>query len=260
MTFDLEAHPRLRFQRNALKVAVAQVRFPTAYPLADPAVQARIQAAVVERFPVPLPPVHEIIVALTQKGPEQVQAQAGPIRFADAEKQQILSVAPGMASFETTQYVGWEEFRTELRHLLDLVAAHGGPTAITRFGIRYVDEITIDGLSTIEDWSRALAAGVLGDPDGLGRDPRVLRTEQRVIIPVDEDIVNVLYAFVRNVEPDASPASTFVIDTDVYTEQAQPWSSDSLIERAERYHTWITNVFVRSLTADGIRLLGGAER
>jgi uncharacterized protein (TIGR04255 family) len=260
MTFDQEAHRRLRFQRNALKVVVAQVRFPTAYALADPAVQARLQAAVAERFPMPLPPVQEIIVALTAKGPEQVQAQQGPVRFADADKRRIISIAPAMASLETTDYVGWEDFRAELRQLLDLVATHGGPIGFTRFGIRYVDEIAIDGLVTVTDWVRALAPGVLGDPDGLAQDPRALRTEQRVIIPVGDDVVNVLYGFVRDPEPNASPASTYVIDTDIFTETAQPWSPDALIERADRYHRWMTNIFVRSLTIEGIGLLGGTER
>src|SRR5438270_333537 len=131
MLFDEEERPRLKFEQNPLKVVVAQVRFPTAYPIADPAVQARIQAAVSARFPTPLPPIQEVIVALTPKGPEQIQAQQGPIRFADQEKRRIISIGPAMASFETTDYVGWEDFCGELQRLLDVVTTHGAPTGVT---------------------------------------------------------------------------------------------------------------------------------
>jgi len=260
MTFDQETHDRLRFERNPLKVVVAQVRFPTSYLLGDPGVQGRIQAEFLERFPEALPPVQEIMVALTQRGPEQIQTKQGPARFADPTKRTIVSIGPAMASLETTFYEGWERFREQIADVLDVVARHGSPTGMTRFGLRYVDEIAIDEMVSISDWSRALSDSVLGDANSLARDPRTIRTQQRVTIPIGEDVVNAIHGYVRNLEPGGQPASTYVIDADIFTEAAGPWDIESTLDRADRYHRWMINVFVRSLTHDGIELMGGTER
>lgn len=258
MTFDQESHPRLKFEHNQLKVVVGQVRFPTAFALSDPAVHALIQAEVADRFPVALGPLQEVTFGLTPEGPTRLNAQRGPIRFADKESQQIISISPEMASFETTFYTGWEDFQQAFEYLLDLIGRHASLTQLTRFGLRYVDEIAVEGVVTTTDWARVIAPSALGADGSLARDPRAIRTEQRVIIPLGEDGVNVLHALVR--DPANLGSSTFVIDTDLFTESPQPWDSASIIERAVRYHLWMTNIFVRSLTAEGIQLLGGSER
>lgn len=260
MTFDQEAHPRLRFAHNVLKVVVAQVRFPTAYPLADPAVQARLQQALLGLFPKPLPPAQEIMVSLTPRGPEQIQAQQSAIRFADESERTIVSIGPGAASLETSDYPGWEVFAAQFWSLLRIVEEHGRPAGITRFGLRYVDEIGIPGIDDIGGWARALQASLIGADDSLARDPRLVRSQQRVTIPVGDDVVNVVHGMVRNPTPGADSGSVYVVDSDAFTEAALPWDVVALAERAERYHRWMTNIFVRSLTPEGIGLMGGTER
>lgn len=260
MTFDQETHPRLRFERNPLKVVVAQIRFPAAHRLGTAEAHDEIQRAVADRLPRAMPPVQEVTFALTPQGPSPVQIEGTAVRFGDEGGQRIVAIGPDMASFETTHYVGWEDFAAELRRLLDLVGRVGGPTEISRFGLRYVDEIVIDGVTTIDAWAGLLADNLLGDDESLARDPRTVLTAQRTTLRIGEDFVNVRHGFTHGQDANGALGSVYVIDTDIYTEQAQPLDIDQLMERAERYHGWMTNIFGRSLTAAGIDRLGGAEQ
>lgn len=259
MTFDQEVHPRLRFERDPLRVVVAQVRFPTNHQLATADTRAAIQAALADRFPKPLAAIQEVTFGFTPQGPTAPQIAQSAIRFSDEREERIVSVGAEMASFETTRYTGWEEFRADLRATLELVARLGGITDLARFGLRYVDEIAIEGVSSIADWSEIVAASLLGTPDGLARDPRVFKTAQRASIRIDDDVINLRQGFTE------SPAggdrqSVYLIDTDIFTTTSAPWDVDAVMARAERYHTWVTNIFVRSLTSTGVERLGGTRR
>lgn len=262
MTFDEEAWPRLRFGNgsNPLKVVVAQVRFPLAHALADPAVHSTIQRALGGQFPKALDPVQEVTFAVTPQGPTSPNVEQTAVRFADDEGKSTIAVGPAMASFETTRYEGWETFRPNIELVFRLVAEHGLPMTYKRLGLRYVDELSGPGITTIDGWAEVLATNMLGEPESLLRDPRAVETSQLSRIRVGDEDVRFRHGFVRRDGPDGSPQSIYVIDTDISTSTEGPWDIAVLLERLERYHAWMTNIFGRSLSPAGIERLGGMVR
>ena len=260
VTFDEEAWPRLQFEQNPLKVVVAQVRFPASHALADPAVHAAIQRAVGDRYPKSLSPVQEVTYTITPQGPTQAQIERSAIRFSDENEQNVIAIGSEMVSFETTSYGGWEDFKVEFERLLELTEEHGVPTEVSRLGLRYVDELILDDIGGMADLGKVLTDGVLGSPDSLMRDPRVIETTQRSSIRLEDDVVSFRHGYVQRVDEGGRETSIYVIDTDIFTVAPVRWDLAALLDRAERYHTWGTNIFGRSLSRQGIELLGGRER
>lgn len=258
VTFDEEEWPRLRFARNPLKVVVAQVRYPTTHALGDPAVHAAIQRAVAGSHPKSLPPVQEVTFAVTPQGPTTAQVEQSAVRFGDDQDRSIIAIGPGMASFETTDYRGWEHFEPEFVRVLELVVQYGAPTQVSRLGIRYVDELLVDELVGISDWAGVLSERVLGTADSLARDPRVTETMQRTSIRIGDDVVNVRNGYLRRPGDDGNESSVYVLDADISRDGARPWDSTTLVADANRYRLWMRNIFGRSLTHAGIERLGGA--
>lgn len=127
-----------------------------------------------------------------------------------------------------------------------------------RLGVRYVDEIVSEQAVDPIDWRQYIAPSLLGDPDAPWLDQRVKRSLQQVSMSIDDDGINLRHGYVRNSE-DAAFRSTYVIDTDVFTERRLPFVPGDLLERADRYHRWAWNLFRRSITPAAIELLGGAE-
>jgi uncharacterized protein (TIGR04255 family) len=262
VTFDEEAWPRLRFANNSnpLKVVVAQVRFPLTHALADPAIHAAIQRSLAPRFPLALDAVQEVTFAVTPQGPTSPTVEQTAIRFGDGEAQRTVAIGPAMASFETTRYVDWESFRPDVEQVLQLVAEHGAPTTFTRLGLRYVDELAIEGVATIDGWAGLLSDDLLGKPDGLLRDPRLVETSQQGRIRIADDEVRFRHGLVPRKGPNGAEGSVYVIDTDISTSVNGRWDIEALLGRLDRYHAWMTNVFGRSLTPGGIERLGGTTR
>lgn len=260
--FDDETWGRLRFQkdRNPLKVVVAQVRFPLIHGLAAPATHAAIQRALTDTHPRSLESVQEVTFAVTPQGPTPPQVEQTAIRFGDPSGTGVIAIGPLAASYETTRYESWEAFRPEFERVLRLVAEHGMPTEYARLGLRYVDEVVIEGVATIDDWAEILSPNVLGDPGSLLRDPRVVETSQQGRIRIGEDDVRFRHAYVDRRRGVEDHWSVYVIDTDISTSRIAPWDIAELLGRVDRYHDWMTKIFGRSLTPVGVQRLGGMPR
>jgi uncharacterized protein (TIGR04255 family) len=96
----------------------------------------------------------------------------------------------------------------------------------------------------------------MGDVNAPWMDARVKRSLQQVSMSIGDDGVNMTHGYVRNADGSEYP-STYVIDTDIFTEQPVAFDVGGLLERADRYHRWAWNLFRRSITPATIDLLGG---
>lgn len=258
MTFDQETHPRVVFARNALKVVVAQVRFPVSYRLDEPGVLAELQRALSAAYPIGLPRGEEVTVAIGPGGATMNQGRPGPAQFADVSRTRTVTIGSDMASFETTAYEDWPTFRVAFGDLLALLEAHLQPAHVDRLGLRFVDELPGDGARMITDWTHLLTADLLGSENSPARDERAVRTLQFVSLDMGGDTINLRHGYTRNLG-DAGPASVYLIDTDV-SSQNVPWDIPDLLERADRYHDWAWKLFIRSVTDHAKAVLGEAGR
>jgi uncharacterized protein (TIGR04255 family) len=258
VTFDQEVHDRIQFTRNALKVVVAQVRFPISYRLAESGVLATIQEALLADYPIALPRGNQVTIAIGPSGPVVAPPKAGPAQFANSARTSTVTIGEDTASFETTAYTDWPSFVASFENVLRLVDANVQPVGVDRLGLRWVDEIPSDGARTIDDWGRLMAPSLLGDNESPARDPRIVGTQQHVVIDMGHgDTINLRHGYSRNMGQQG-PQSVYLIDTDV-SAQNVPWDIDDLLARAGRYHHWAWNLFIRSLTAAGRDVLGRAE-
>lgn len=90
----------------------------------------------------------------------QVQTEDHP-KYFDRKMTVAASLLSGSTVVETTQYPGWEEFRTLILKVCD-ARNHVSPIdGIERIGLRYIDEIRIPNTET-PDWSAYLAPSLLG--------------------------------------------------------------------------------------------------
>lgn len=258
MPFDQETHERIVFAHNPLKVVVAQIRFPPAYALAEATGLAAIQTALTPRYPTSLPRTQQVTMAVGSGGPVPPVVQPGPARFGDEPGFWVVSVGPDSVSLETTRYNSWADFRARFRELLDVAVTQSRATRIERLGIRYVDELVSVDAHTIPDWRRFIAPSLIGDIDAPWMDARVKRSLHQVSMSIGDDGLNLTHGYVRSPGGSEHP-STYVIDTDVFTEQPVPFDVEGLLERADRYHRWAWNLFRRSITAATIDLLGGEQ-
>ena len=91
-----------------------------------------------------------------------------------------------------------------------------------------------------------------------GVDERLIQGLQQISLRIEDSAINLRHGYVQN-PPEADFPSTYVIDTDLFTEEEQPFDWAAILDRVNRYHDWAWNLFRRSITLAAVQLLGGTE-
>ena len=263
MIFDREPLPRIQFAENPLKVVLVQLRFPTDFRLEQSEVLAEIQARIKGSYPVPSR-VQQISVqfALRPNATPSVQhpqASVGsPVRFADVGGAWAATVAPDFVSLETTRYDNWDDFRERFRELLQAILEIVNVSAAQRLGLRFVNELTHPNARTMADWRQLLNPALLGTPGTSPYAELSLRGVEQIAVAEGENGLALRHAYTMN-PAGATPPSTFLVDTDVFTVKAMPLNEETVAGRLELYHTVAWNTFREHLGEGMISALGERE-
>jgi|GEM_PF-1243355 uncharacterized protein (TIGR04255 family) len=82
------------------------------------------------------------------------------IRFADRRRGAAMAFTGGSVSVEATRYRNWPTFRLTLEIAVRVAEKLLRPSGITRAGIRYINEIRVEGVEGV-DWGGWLSPSVL---------------------------------------------------------------------------------------------------
>lgn len=244
MPLELEDQPRVIFERNPLKVVVAQVRFPPIFSLEHPGGVAVLQDAIRSEFPMAEPRGQQVTVSISPAGLGAPSGQPGPWRFHSADGQWIAAVAPDFVSLETTAYERFETFRDRARSLFQAAASTLSIARRERLGLRYVDEITHPEAVLVADWHKFLHPELIGVAGGEQLKDHVVQALQQISLELGEGKMAIRHGYVRQ----AQAGSTYVLDIDAYDDSPGVFDADGIIEQMTLFKRWCWNFFRKSIT------------
>lgn len=209
----------------------------------DPAHFVKFQDAVASEFDlVDRQTVQQVVIQLGSGGPQQNLSNApGTVwQFASHDKRWKLSLSQTSLGIETDAYSTYADFSQALERALALTAKHFPIKQKTRFGLRYINEITGDRLM---------------EPGGL------LRFFTPEFLPVGGELSETLaasYSEVRFDEADGSlvlrhglvQPDKYLLDFDYFNESAEEFDATKIVETARSYHTVIDSIFARAITPE----------
>jgi uncharacterized protein (TIGR04255 family) len=141
--------PEREIYPNApLKLVTFEVRFDPVELAA--AATERFVEALRERFPIAGPPPHQQLLI----GPSGASATSAGARVFDTARRHAVALAPQAMSYETSAYRRFEEFGDSIGGVLDVVESLDLGVALTRVGLRYIDEIDESQLPDPGAWHR----------------------------------------------------------------------------------------------------------
>ena len=98
-------------------------------------------------------------------GPQGAAISFGPVasqtKMMDRARTVSVTVAPTALIVETTAYSHFEEFLEVVRRALDAADHVVALAGIQRVGLRYIDEIRVEGVTAPVDWDGYISAGLL---------------------------------------------------------------------------------------------------
>lgn len=263
MVFEQALAPHNQLRQNPLKLAVLQLRFPVDFRLAQPEVLAALQAALAPRYPA-ISQVQQMSIefgfgpGVSPTVKEQPATQP-PTRFADAEGAWAVTVALEVVSLQTSAYANWDDFLGRFLEVVDTVSEHAPLVQARRLGLRYVNELTHPEAASLVDWARFLTPSALGSAGSTGYAPYAARAQDQVTLLHDEVVgATVRHRYQRNPEGEGA-ASTFMLDTDVFSPRPFAIDSANLLERLNRFHDVAWTIFRGSVTDELIEWFGRAS-
>jgi uncharacterized protein (TIGR04255 family) len=110
------------------------------------------QQAVYERLRDQLPILGAPPVTTFEVGPSGPRQTGQGMRVLDRRRTETVTVTDQALTVETSAYTRYEEFAALLKQALIAANDVGQIPAALRVGLRYIDEIHVPGVQTVEDW------------------------------------------------------------------------------------------------------------
>lgn len=236
-----EASPRT-FERNLIRQAVCELRFPTLFSLNAQKPPAAFGSALRKEFP-DYQPANE--VNFSQNSFEQSFSHT----FKAKKGFWTVTLRPSAITLETSTYSSFENFKEKLALIIKAADGVIDSQFFTRVGLRYINTLPYK-IESIADWVNPalvapLAQGIYGDP--VEHSGRVTR--------VNPDGTG--YTFAHGVGTNQQSGSKeYVLDLDFFQEDVP---LDSALDVIDELHSREYNMFMWSLAPCAIEHMGKSK-
>jgi len=244
--------------RNAPLVRViAQIRFPLVIAVGKRDFVAPFQEAIKAEYPV----LREEQAQGLLIGPGVIsQALPQPVwRFSDIDGRWRVSLAPEFLALETTAYQSRADFLQRLTSVVSALQEHVAPRVVDRLGLRYIDRVTGDALSTIGTLVRAEIIGIAATSVA----PRMVHALSEALFEVDGARLLARWGQMPpngTVDPAAIepiPAASWILDLDMFSVGSRPFDAGQLISDARQYAERLYAFFRWTVTDAFLKRYGG---
>lgn len=251
-----------KYSRAPLVLVLAEVRHPTVEVPTSEQMQA-MKAALSDVLPLPDEGVVKSLTVQTdgRSDPthEITQEQYRSLRSRDSRT--TLTVNRASFSVETTNYKGWDSFRSLLSRVLEQRVAVGLPDGVSRVGLRYVDEVRLpEHYGTAPNWSEWLNPQT-APPMPANLNLTVAQQQAVVLYATNrpDETLTLRYGAVNGppavsgpARPQApGPGHYFLLDTDAAWQPADSipeFEPARILDTFDRLHTDVSDLFESMLT------------
>lgn len=247
---------------------VSQVQFPRQPSLNSETGVQSFYESLRETYPI-FRPERALMLVVTPEGVKQSEGAADAIWRLQDDVQPLwqITLGPNFAALETTRYVSRADFCSRLERLLVVLEESVKPFAFDRFGLRYVNRI--EGpfgdqgtdYSAIREAVRPELLGGLSIP--LGERARLTHTLVDSQFSLGDAQMRARWgmlppAMMYDPTIPPTPEPSWILDIDVFTMEAGPFSAASLTASANTFAAYAYRFFRWSATDDLLLRHGAA--
>jgi uncharacterized protein (TIGR04255 family) len=224
-------HPKL--ERAPLASVICQARYSHVLALQTEEGERELLARLQEKLPdYPLfTRVAQQQLTLSSEGIAPAAEKVSSFQFTSADEAWVVGIGVDSVSLQTQNYEHFRDFQDRWRGLADVVHEVLRPALQTRFGLRYVDELTSKGADTPQDWSTLLRKEFYGLGSEAKWKNQVRQSYQEWVLALDKGLCTVRHGFLPPLFQNRSPY--YMLDIDCYVEEPQafePATQESLLD------------------------------
>jgi len=265
----LERAPRFRLRQDQLAQVFCQVRFSTILRLAERDSVIPFQEAIRERYPL-YSEQQALNLLVTPAGMAQQPGQGVQYRFTSADREHTVFLATDFVGLESRRYHDIDDFIARLMPLIESVCSEYSPGAMTRLGLRFINEIRLSASDPAATMIQAMNPELLG-PAGDGRLTDVLRSAQQLLqLSSDSETIVIRHGLHREggstvdpppggPAPDPPPEPFYLLDLDAFREEPVPFTTDGVESRVREFNEQIRSFFAWAVNEPYRREVMGQE-
>ena len=260
----IDAGPKeVLLARPPLVRVIAQVRFPEILSVEKRDFVARFQEAIRADYPVLREEKTQSIFF-----PRTAVGQAAPAphtawRFCDQDDSWRVSLASGFVALETDSYTSQADFMNRLAVVLRAAKDTLAPARVDRLGLRYIDRITGQDFELIQTLVRPEVLGVIA----TNASNNVVHTLAETLLKSDNPSCFVLMrtgvlppnAVVDLTAIEPVPQMSWILDLDVFGDQAAEFDADWVVKQVDQYASRIYAIFRWVVTDQFLEHFGERE-
>jgi uncharacterized protein (TIGR04255 family) len=240
----LEPQRRRIYEKNPLKLAICQIRFPVATRFEQPGFVAPFEEAVRTRFP-RVSQEQQVLITVSAGAPSP-PAMAPSWRFQTTDGSTSALLARDALTLETTAYSRFEEFAPLVKLLFEGLAGLDIRFR-ERLGLRYVNEIRHPDAQTASAWTRFINPAMLGTVGGelLGDD--VIHALENIRLREEDATVTITHGFVGKDVVPQNGDPFYQLDIDFGDDRPVEFDTERTLEQVSSFHDRISNLFEMSI-------------
>ena len=244
---------RVVYERNPLRLVVAQIRFPTVLKIGE-ATLPGFQEQLRQQFPyfqdsddsAGLQIPDSISQIIPPEMLEGLSARSNPrFRFMTRDREWTIALTREALTLETASYTRWEEFRDLMDLAMSALEAVYDPAFYTRIGLRYQNVIDRRDLELgDEDWRNLLEHFLLG-PLALDATHKRVFDQQSVVrirLADEAESVRVEHGLVVDPSSDQSHMM-YLLDNDFSTESETEKGATNVLSILTEFNTLNRRLF-----------------
>jgi len=253
----LTAMPHIRLERTHMEAAIAEVRFlPSMVEISEPAAVAVWDGIGRDAFPVfERHAMSTVDLTVSPEGTDaNSQIQQG-WALASATRRNSIMLLPAMVAVQTTAYSRYSTSIGDLlNRTLSLFTGATGASLVQRLGLRYINRLQDHQAVSPQFWkdhlSPAFGGPLTGDLAEL-----IDATHQQVVLKLNDTAsVRINSGVFR--EEGADPRYSYLVDIDVFREQAFSFDADLCSNRMRQMNRTAFALFGQVLSGDYLEQLG----
>ena len=261
---------RIIYKNNVLAQVICQLRFPTILRI-DTEVPSAFQETIRHKFPMYQEsregPNLELPASISQLVPRDLLEDfpmRGNLRFQflSNDRSWTVSLTRDFVALVTTDYTCWEDFRDNMRLIMQALIEVYAPAFITRIGLRYQNVIDRTELNVGEThWKDLIAGYVLGP---LAEDPIAdaisdFRSTVSFALNDEQSFVRLEHGFFREGSGDVSN-NRYLLDNDLFAQQETQANVENLAEKLNYFNAANRGLFNWCITDQLRNAMGAANR
>jgi uncharacterized protein (TIGR04255 family) len=240
------------YQKSFLKQVIVRFDFVAPIPGIEKALPQKLGTVFSDHFPILEPRdaiTHEVEILAASGEPKHRQKAFKEWVFFGKNREKQLSFSSSYLFVVHTVYSTYEGMKTTVSAVISSLQQTYPDTRISRFGLRYINNIEIDGVAPVTGWGEYIAPNLIAtipffEPDNLAR-----------LVSISEvrcGELNLRFQFGMPNPDFPSPIKrpSFILDLDAYIQTAH--EIPVALQYMENAHGCIQHLFEKSIT-DNLR-------